>query len=126
MTSHPNKLQRPLWRQHLALLLRSRLVHGLVRQVFIYSYKPDRSTCSLELNIHQRILTDIASNNDGTYAQELISSKVETRSSAITGNEHEVKEVDKSERIYMVYWPTTFSYSNTNTRTSLHQGCTVT
>jgi hypothetical protein len=121
MTSHTNRLQRPV-----ALLLLSRLVHGLVRQAFIYFYKPDNSTCSLELNIHQRILTDIASNNDGAYAQELISSKVETRSSAITGNEHKVKEVDKSERFYMVYWPMTFSYSNTNTRISLHQGCTVT
>ncbi|KAF8798204.1 hypothetical protein BYT27DRAFT_7178838 [Phlegmacium glaucopus] len=58
----------------------------------------------LELNIHQRILTDIASNNDGTYAQELISSKVRTRvniASAIMENDQEANEVDKSERVYM-------------------------
>lgn len=77
-------------------------------RAFVYFHKPDNAISSLELNIHQRILTDIASNNDGTYAQELISSKVQTRISivpAITGNKKEVdrvNEVDKSERVYMV------------------------
>ena len=69
---------------------------------FIYFYKPDNSTCSLELNIHQRILTDIASNNDGTFAQGLISSNVQTRSLASSGNDHEVEEMDRLERFYMV------------------------
>lgn len=80
--------------------------------------------CSLELNIHQKILTDIASNNDGTYAQQLISSKVQTR----TGNKQEVdqaNQVDESERLYMVCWLTTFCTSNTNVRISLHQECTA-
>ena len=105
----------------------SQPVHGLVSRASIYFYKPDNSICSLELNIHQRILTDVASNDDGTYAQKLISSKVQTRAVAALENEHQVKGVDKSERVYMVCWSTTFSsYSNTNIRTSLHQGCTVT
>lgn len=73
-------------------------------------------TCSLELNIHQRILTDIASNSDGT---ELISSKVQTRALAKeNGQEVDgVNEVDKSERVYMVCWPTTSSYPNNNHQT---------
>lgn len=83
-------------------------------RAFVYFQKPDNAFRSLELNIHQRILTDIASNNDGTYAQELISSKVQTRALDVTESEQEfdeVTEVNKSERIYMVFWTTTFSYS---------------
>ena len=87
----------------------TQLVHGLVSRASIYLNKPDNSICSLELNIHQRILTDIASNDDGIYAQKLISSKVQTRAVAITQNEQQVKEVDKSERVYMVCWSTKFS-----------------
>jgi hypothetical protein len=78
-----------------------------VSRACIYLYKPDNSIRSLELNIHQRILTDIASNDDGTYAQKLLSSKVQTRAVVITENEHQVKELDKSERVYMVCWSTT-------------------
>ena len=69
----------------------------------MYWFKSDNSICSIELNIHQRILTDIASNDDGIYAQKLISSKVQTR--AVENEhpvEHPVEEVDKSERVYMV------------------------
>ena len=60
-----------------------------------------------------------------------MSSKVRTRvntASAIAGNDQEVDEVnglDKSERVYLVCWPTTISHPNTNIKTSLHQGCTV-
>jgi phosphatidylinositol 4-kinase len=58
--------------------------------------------CSLELNIHQRILSDIASNvgetnDDLDYAKYLIAAKVQTRAEPDKHDEPVLKE-----RVFMV------------------------
>ena len=53
--------------------------------------------CSLELNIRQRILADIACNDDGHFAEELILGKVST---GLRSNDAELTE--ERESIYMV------------------------
>ncbi|KAJ7217187.1 hypothetical protein GGX14DRAFT_440647 [Mycena pura] len=66
----------------------------------------------LELNIHQRILSDIASNvsdapEDLSYAQDIITSKVQTRAdpteavndASVNGNAHPA--VEKEQRVFM-------------------------
>ena len=53
--------------------------------------------CSLELNIRQRILADIASNDDGHFAEELISEKVST---GFCSNDGHLR--DERTNLYMV------------------------
>ncbi|KAF8163506.1 hypothetical protein B0H34DRAFT_795214 [Crassisporium funariophilum] len=61
----------------------------------------------LELNIHQRILADIAANEDGAYAEEVISSKVQNRFDTATSAEEKDGDLDGTnsggafERVYM-------------------------
>ncbi|KAJ3513745.1 hypothetical protein NLJ89_g2774 [Agrocybe chaxingu] len=62
----------------------------------------------LELNIHQRILSDIACNEDGSYAQQILSQKVEAHADldAAREDEQETEEVEtepgeSTERIFM-------------------------
>ncbi|CAA7271519.1 unnamed protein product [Cyclocybe aegerita] len=63
----------------------------------------------LELNIHQRILSNIACNEDGSYAQQILSQKVEAHADyheAAREDEQETEEVEtepgeSTERVFM-------------------------
>ncbi|KAF8969865.1 hypothetical protein BDZ97DRAFT_1937223 [Flammula alnicola] len=58
----------------------------------------------LELNIHQRILSDIASNDEGGFAEQLISSRVQTRVDTVTHGEQMAqgtRSEHTAERVYM-------------------------
>ncbi len=76
-------------------------------EILIATHK-DRE--SLELKIHQRILSDIASidqksDEDITHAQHLIASKVRTRATKQdrdAGAEDGVKSQQETTRVYMV------------------------
>lgn len=61
---------------------------------------------SLELNIHQRILSDIASNDGSTFGQQLLSSRVQTRADVMMKKQELEKiddDVDPGERFESVY-----------------------
>lgn len=64
---------------------------------------------SLELNIHQRILSDIASNvseapDDVTYARDIITSKVQTRADPVEAVKANGRPITPPEeqRVFMV------------------------
>jgi hypothetical protein len=66
---------------------------------------------SLELNIHQRILSDLASNNNASpestkHRKVLIASKVQTRvaDDEVKKGDDESTEKNGTGRVYMVRW----------------------
>ncbi|KAF9564367.1 hypothetical protein CPC08DRAFT_705318 [Agrocybe pediades] len=64
----------------------------------------------LELNIHQRILSEIASNDDSAFSQELLSCRVQTRVDALLQKQEKeviVDDVDPGEHFEHVYMSTT-------------------
>ncbi|KDR73543.1 hypothetical protein GALMADRAFT_227988 [Galerina marginata CBS 339.88] len=58
-------------------------------------------TAVLELNIHQRILSDIATNDDGQFAEQLLSHRVQTRVDAKEQGVGMERPRDDLERVYM-------------------------
>ena len=66
---------------------------------------------SLELNIHQRILSELASNTNASpestkHRKELIASKVQTRvadDEVVKGDDESIEE-NGTGRVYMVLW----------------------
>jgi len=80
-----------------ALTLDCGMNYGLVRVYDIAIFNVLTACCSLELNIRQRILADIASNDDRHFAEDLISEKV---SNGLCSNDEEL--MDERDMIYMV------------------------
>ena len=79
---------------------------------------------SLELNIHQRILSDIAlkiveSQDDVEFAKDTIAAKVQTRAEPDQGEQPEVQE-----RVFMVRVAAPFNCPHTQSN-SLHLGFTA-
>jgi hypothetical protein len=80
---------------------------------------------SLELNIHQRILSDIASKvagsaDDVEFAKDTIAAKVQTRAEPDEGEQLEVQE-----RVFMVCAVAASDFTQTHS-SSLHLGFTAT
>lgn len=71
---------------------------------------------SLELGIHQRILTDIAANDEGAFAEQVLSSRVQKCGDIV--NNTDAKEYSEDghsfERVYMVSSCCSLLWSITN------------
>jgi len=84
-------------------MARDRLRHGFVCFWVNFLFM-DWRWYSLELNIHQQILSDLASSvvepqDDTTYAQNLIGSRVRTRADS---NEGAASEDERKQKVFMV------------------------